>query len=135
MFVVDASITLAWCLDDEASEAADRALARLESEEAVAPSVWPLEVANGLLTAERRGRLDISDVARVRDLLLALPVGVEAVDLGFALTEVNELARTLGLSAYDAAYLALAARRGLELATADSRLRQAALTAGVALAG
>ena len=135
MFVVDASITLDWCFGDEASEPADRALDRLEHEEAIAPSIWPLEVANGLRTAERRSRLDLADLARVRDLLLALPVQVEAVDLRLALNEVIEVARALDLSAYDAAYLALAARRGLPLATGDGRLREAALAVGVELVG
>lgn len=135
MFVVDASTTLAWCFADETSVAAEQALERLEHEEAVAPSIWPLEVANGLRTAERRGRLDLSGMAQVRDLLLSLPIEVEALELRRALYEVTELARTLDLSAYDAAYLALAARRGLPLATVDDRLREAARSAGVAVVG
>jgi predicted nucleic acid-binding protein len=133
VFVIDASTTLAWCFADETSDAAERALDRLEHEEAIAPSIWPLEVANGLRTAERRGRLELSDVAHVRDLLLSLPVQVEPVDLRLALNEVTEVARTLDLTAYDAAYLALAARLGLPLATADDRLRGAAVSSGVAL--
>ena len=135
MFVIDASVTLAWCFADEGSGAADRALARLEQEAAVAPSIWPLEVTNGLRAAERRGRLDLADMARVRDLLLSLPVEVEAIDLQLALHDVAEVARSLDLTAYDAAYLALAARRGLPLATADDRLRLAARSAGVELVG
>jgi predicted nucleic acid-binding protein len=135
MFVVDASVTLAWCLSDEASDAADEALGRLERDEAIAPAIWPLEVANGLRTAERRGRLDLADLPRVRDLLLSLPVQVEGVELRTALGEVTEIARSLDLTAYDAAYLALAARRGLPLATVDDRLRRAAASAGVALIG
>lgn len=135
MFVIDASVTLAWCFADEASEAVDAALGRLEREEAIAPAIWPLEVANGLRTAERRGRLELADLSRARDLLQSLPVQVEAVDLRLALGEVTELARSLELTAYDAAYLALAARRGLALATADDRLRQAAASSGVGLVG
>lgn len=135
MFVVDASVALAWCFADEASDTADRALGRLEHEEAIAPGIWPLEVANGLRAAERRGRLDLADLSRVRDLLLSLPVQVEPVDLRLALGEVAEIARSLELTAYDAAYLALAARRGLALATVDDRLRRAAASSGVELAG
>ncbi len=135
MFVVDASVTLAWCFDDEASGTADQALGRLEHEEAIAPAIWPLEVANGLRTAERRGRLAFADMPRVRDLLLSLPVQVESVDLRLALGEVTEIARSLELTAYDAAYLALAARRGLALATVDDRLRRAAAASGVSLVG
>ncbi len=133
MFVIDASVALAWCFADELSELADVALGRLEHEAAIAPAIWPLEVANGLRTAERRGRLELADLPRVRDLLLSLPVEVEPVDLRLALGEVTELARGLELTAYDAAYVALAARRGLSLATVDDRLRQAAASSGIEL--
>lgn len=67
---IDASVALAWCFADELSETADAALSRLEHETAIAPAIWPLEVANGLRTAEWRGRPDLADMARVRDLLL-----------------------------------------------------------------
>ena len=133
MLVVDASVVLAWCFADETSDAADRVLDRLEHDEALAPAIWPLEVANGLRTAERRGRLDLADLARVRELLQALPVQVEGVVLDTALGEVLDIARRLDLTAYDAAYLALAARRGLPLATVDDRLRRACEQAGVEL--
>ncbi len=135
MFVVDASVTLAWCFSDEASEAADQALDQLERDEAIAPAIWPLEVANGLRTAERRGRLELADLPRVRELLVSLPVRVEAIDLHAALGEVSEIARSLDLTAHDAAYLALAARRRLALATVDDRLRRACHRAGVELVG
>jgi len=135
MFVLDASIALAWCLDDETSLSADHALDRLATDEAVVPAIWPLEVANGLRSAERRGRITIADSARVRQLLLSLPIHIEVVDLAAALTEVADLARTFDLSAYDAAYLSLAARRGLPMATADDRLAHACAQAGVGLVG
>ena len=133
MFVVDASVALAWCFEDEASALADRVLDRLADEEALVPAIWPLEVANALRSAERRGRLTIADASRVRELLLALPVRVEALSLTGALTEVTELARSFDLSAHDAAYLDLAARHGIALATADERLRVACARAGVEL--
>lgn len=135
MFVVDASVALAWCFADEVSELADRVLDQLEHDEALAPAIWPLEVANGLRTAERRGRLDLADLSHVRELLISLPVQVEGVPLDAALGEVTEIARHLDLTAYDAAYLALAARRGLALATVDDRLRRACERAGVELVG
>ncbi len=134
-FVVDASVTLAWCFGDEGSDLAERVLDRLAGEEALAPAIWPLEVANGLRTAERRGRLELADLAQVRGLLTALPVRIEGVSLDTALGEVTELARALELTAYDAAYLALAARRGLALATVDQQLRSACERAGVPLVG
>lgn len=135
MFVVDASVALAWCFADEASELADHVLDQLEHDEALAPAIWPLEVANGLRTAERRGRLDLADLSHLRELLVSLPVQVEGVPLDAALGEVTEIARHLDLTAYDAAYLALAARRGIALATVDDRLRRACERAGVELVG
>jgi predicted nucleic acid-binding protein len=120
---------------DETSRPADHALDRLATDEAVVPAIWPLEVANGLRGAERRGRITVADSARIRQLLLALPIHIEAVDLAAALTEVSDLARTFDLSAYDAAYLALAARRGLPMATAEDRLAHACTRAGVELVG
>jgi predicted nucleic acid-binding protein len=131
VFVLDASIALAWCFRDEADEAADRILDRLEGEDAVVPSIWPLEVANGLRTAERHGRLEPADTRHHREVLMALPVAVEPVGLGEALGDIADLARLLDLTAYDAAYVALAARRGIPLATADERLRRASAQAGV----
>lgn len=133
MFVVDASVALAWCFTDESSASADRALDRLDVEEALAPAIWPLEVANALRTAERRGRLDLADLSHVRALLLSLPVEIESVPLDDALGDVTDVARQLDLTAYDAAYLALAARRGVALATVDVRLREACVRAGVEL--
>jgi predicted nucleic acid-binding protein len=132
-FVIDASVALAWCFADEDFAVADAALGRLNTEEALVPAIWPLEVANGLRTAERRGRLDRADMARVRELLISLPIQVEAIDVNAALGEVSDLARDLDLTAYDAAYLALAARRGLALATIDESLRRACNSAGVKL--
>ena len=135
MFVIDASVTLAWCFEDETSAAADAVLDRLEREPALAPAHWPLEVANALRTAERRGRLEASALPRLRALLAALPVEVAPVALTTAVFSVLETARTYELSAYDAAYLDLAATRGLPLATADDRLRAACVLAGVEVVG
>jgi predicted nucleic acid-binding protein len=131
MFVIDASVTLAWCFEDESRLDADRVLARLEQEEALAPAHWPLEVANALHTAERRGRMEASELPRLRALLAALPVEVAPVELTTATGGILETARTYDLTAYDAACLDLAAIRGLPLATVDERLRAACARAGV----
>jgi predicted nucleic acid-binding protein len=132
-FVVDASVALAWCFEDEQSPRADAVLARLGEEAGVAPSIWPLEVANGLRSAERRGRIDERELPRVVRLLEALPIEVDGITLQRALGDVLPLARAVGLSSYDAAYLDLALRKGLPLATADEYLGQAAVAAGVEL--
>jgi predicted nucleic acid-binding protein len=132
--VVDASIALSWCFEDEATILADVVLARLERTKALAPAIWPLEVANGLRSAERRGRIDERSVPAVAQLLMALPIEVDAATgLDAALGRVLPLARSLGLSAYDATYLDLATRHGLPLATADDQLARAARAAGIEL--
>ena len=133
MFVVDASVTLAWCFEDEASGDADAVLDRLEHEAALAPAHWPLEVANALRTAESRGSLNATDLPRLRALLAALPVEIAPVELTTAIGGVLEAARTYDLAAYDAAYLYLAAARAIPLATLDARLRAACVRAGVEL--
>ncbi len=131
MLVVDASIALAWCFADEVSPLADRALERIRTEEATAPALWAFEVANGLLSAERRGRIRSEELPKLYALLGALPIRLESPSLTDVLGDVRELARSLGLSVYDASYLALALRRGATLATADERLRAASTRAGV----
>jgi predicted nucleic acid-binding protein len=131
--VVDASVTLAWHFQDEASEYADSVLDLVGREGAVVPPVWNLEVANGLLQAERRNRLTRSDVAHVLELLADLSIGPGGLTVEQALGPVLDLAREHDLSAYDAAYLELALREGLALATQDVDMRQAAVRSGIAL--
>lgn len=133
MFVIDASVTLAWCFEDESSGDADAVLDRLEREPALAPAHWPLEVANALRTAERRGRIDVTDLPRLQALLAALPVEIAPVELSTAIGGVLEAARMYELTTYDAAYLHLAAARAVPLATIDVRLRGACARAGVEL--
>ena len=132
MFVMDASIALAWCFEDEAGDGADAVLDRLGRERAMVPAHWPLEVANALRTAERRGRIAAAELADLRALLAALPVDVVPVEVPTALYQVLDAARLRDLTAYDAAYLDLAATRGLPLATIDGALRTACGAAGVA---
>jgi predicted nucleic acid-binding protein len=132
VFVVDASIVLAWCLDDETSELADTVIERLLTEGGVAPAHWPVEVANGLRAAERRGRIDEPALHRLRPRLTQLPVDIAPVELSTALA-VIESSRTHDLSVYDAAYLDLAEFRALGLATVDARLAEACKVAGIAL--
>ncbi len=132
MFVVDVSVILAWCLDDESSETADVAVKRLLSEGAIAPAHWPVELANALRTAERRGRIDEPSLDRLRVKLSGLPVEIVPVELSTALGVVDT-ARRHDLSVYDATYLELADVRGLGLATIDGRLADACRSAGVPL--
>jgi predicted nucleic acid-binding protein len=134
VIVVDASVALAWCLSDEEDELAERVLAQVASDGAIAPAHWPLEVANGLLSAERRGRLEVGDSEQARRLLADLQIEIIPVELSTAAGMVLDTARSHGLSAYDAAYLDLASFRGLALATLDADLSNAAAAAGVPIA-
>jgi predicted nucleic acid-binding protein len=126
-FVLDASIALAWCFDDEATEATTALRHRVRDEGACAPALWPLEVVNVLLHAERRGRLSGPDVQARVDLLRALPIGIDQESSARAWSDLLILARAQALTVYDAAYLDLALRRGLPLATKDKALRDAAM--------
>lgn len=130
-FVLDCSVAMAWCFEDECDSFADAALEALVESEAWVPSIWPLEVANVLLVAERRGRLAPADSARFLELLGGLPIVVDASGPRAVHGPVLELGRRTGLSAYDASYLELAMRLGAPLATRDDRLRAAAAANGV----
>lgn len=132
-FVLDNSVAVAWGFEDEDSTYADRTLGLLDADPAVAPAVWPLEVANAILVGERRGRLSAADTARFLELLGGLPIAVEDAALTGALGAVLDVGRTYGLTSYDASYLELAMRRGLPLATLDGRLADAAGRVGVEL--
>ncbi len=132
-FVVDNSIVMAWCFADEASAYADAILDRLASTEALVPAIWPLEVGNVLLVAERHNRLSEADSARFVALLDELPLTVEQEVPQRALGEILMLAREHRLSTYDASYLDLAMRSGLPIATLDAGLRRAAKACQVPL--
>ena len=132
-FVVDNSVVMAWCFEDEAGKYADAVLERLTVAEAMVPAIWPLEVGNVLLVAERRRRLRRADSARFIALLRQLPIVVEPEDARRALGDVMALARDVGLSTYDASYLNVALRHGLPIATMDRDLRKAARRCHVAV--
>jgi predicted nucleic acid-binding protein len=134
-FVLDASIALAWCFADEATPATDALLDRLADEEAVAPALWRFEVANALTMAERRGRLSVAGLSRSASLLQRLAVAIDPEGSDRAFRELLDLARSERLTVYDAAYLELALRLGLPLATKDAKLRRAGAAVGLALLG
>jgi predicted nucleic acid-binding protein len=132
-FVLDASVTLAWAFEDQGGAAAHGVLARLRSEEAITSSLWPLEVSNGLGTAEQRGKIDPVDSARFTRLLLALPIVVEPLDRRRVFEVTRSLAQRHDLSIYAAHYLELAARFAIPLATLDDELGRAARMENVVL--
>ncbi|MBU1172198.1 MAG: type II toxin-antitoxin system VapC family toxin [Proteobacteria bacterium] len=132
-FVVDNSIVMAWCFDDETNEKTEGILDRLTESTAFAPSIWPLELGNVLCVAERRKRIGEADSARFIALLSALPIIVEQETPDRMLKEIVALARNHQLSTYDASYLDLAMRKGLPLATQDKNLIKAARRSKVIL--
>ncbi|WP_374631255.1 type II toxin-antitoxin system VapC family toxin [Ferrovibrio sp.] len=131
-FVLDASVAIAWCFEQEPGSALDLLHQRLETDLApIVPSIWPLEVANAVLMAEKRRRIDgPGRVAALRQLE-ALEAEIDDEAGGLPLSVLAELALHHGLTVYDAAYLELALRRGLPLASLDSALVAAARAAGV----
>ena len=134
-FVVDNSVALAWCFEDEHTDPVMALLDRVAERGAFAPSLWPLEALNGLLMAERKKRLDARRRNSLAGFLRALPITVDEETADQAWTATIRLAERYRLSVYDAAYLELAQRRKLPLATLDHDLIKAAKAAGVTLLG
>ena len=131
-FVLDASVTAAWCFADEATDASRALHESLAERSAAVPSLWHLECANLLLVAERRRRISSTQCAELFELLEMLPVQTEP-EVERVHGPIVRLARAYRLSVYDATYLELAIRLGVPLATRDRELRKAARSAGVPL--
>ncbi len=129
-FVLDASVALAWFLDDEQAPQADNVRTRLIRERAYVPQLWHLEVRNGLIIAERRGRLSATRINECLEAIKRLPI---QTDSEAVLDTVVSLARMHNLSVYDAVYLELAKRRDAALASLDGALLRAAAEEGVEL--
>jgi predicted nucleic acid-binding protein len=131
-FVLDSSVTLSWYFDDELTPATDALLDQLNnSGRAVVAGHWALEICNTLVMAERRKRSTVADSSHFLDILAALPIETDQETAAKATTVTLSLARTHGLTIYDSAYLELAMRNGLPLATLDKQLREAAKKIGV----
>jgi predicted nucleic acid-binding protein len=124
---------MTWCFSDKSSKYADSILDSLENHEALAPAIWPLEIGNVVLVAERRKRLTESDSIRFLNLISELPITVQQETPDRMLKEIFALARECNLSSYDASYLDLAMRNGIPIATQDNGLKKAAKLCNVAL--
>ena len=131
--MLDASITLAWCFEDQATLLSQAVLDELANDRGLVPELWPFEVANVLALAQRRGRLTRAQAGRFIRLIDQLPITVEELGRDQVLTTVLTLSESSGLTVYDASYLALATEAGVPLATSDQRLLEAATAAGVEL--
>lgn len=134
-FVIDCSVTMSWCFEDEATPASLKIQDRLVDESALVPAHWFLEVSNVLAMAEKRKRITPARSARFLSLLESLDFEVDAHAAGRAFAHLLPLCRSYGLTSYDAAYLDLAARRRVPLATLDDDLRKAAKSTGVEVLG
>lgn len=130
--VIDASAVLAWCFEDEGGTDVDAMIDRVVEQGAIVPAIWPLEVANALRTAERRRRIDIASSTTLLMMIEALPIEIDGETAAKAFNDTLALSRGYGLTVYDAAYLELAMRLSLSLATGDAALARAAARAGVA---
>ncbi len=129
--VVDASVALAWGLPDEKSEYADAVLVALDGVQILVPSVWPLEITNALVVGRRRNRINAIQTQRFIELLEGLTIKESVLTVSLCGSNVLSLAQDFALSAYDAAYLAVAIRHDTPLATLDSSLSKAARKLGV----
>jgi predicted nucleic acid-binding protein len=132
-FVLDASVALAWCFEDENTPSARQILARLTAEVASVPATWPIEVANVLALAERRQRITPADSAEFIAKLEDVAILVDGETSSRAFGRVLDLAREERLTSYDAAYLELAMRLGVPLASKDADLCNAAQRLGVSV--
>ena len=112
-FVLDGSVTMVWGFEDEADEYAEAILDRMPELQAFVPALWHLEVANALVVGERRHRTTPADTAHFLAILGAFPITVDDETVTRSWADTLHLARAHNLSAYDAAYLELALRRGL----------------------
>ena len=130
--VLDSSATLAWIYPDESSAAVARVFALVAAEGAWVPSLWRLEVANALQAGVRRGRIDITFRDATLEDLGRLDIRVDSETGRQAWGATRYLSDRFGLTLYDAAYLELANRRQLRLATLDAKLRAASSALGLA---
>jgi predicted nucleic acid-binding protein len=133
-FVLDASVALAWFLDNPVSVYAVRVKRDLlAGARAVVPALWHLEMANGLVVAERRGILTATEASRSLIDIEHLTVQIETISDLVSARQALSTARSFLLSAYDAVYLDTARQGGLPLATLDKSLRAAASRSDVEL--
>lgn len=133
-FILDCSATIAYFFKDESSRDVDHAFEALTNGAiALVPAIWPLEVINTCICAERRNRLSIEDTEEIYSILESLPIKIASHSDLRSSREIQSIARQYKLTAYDAAYLALAKRESAPLLTLDKKMKQAVTKAGLSL--
>jgi predicted nucleic acid-binding protein len=133
--IIDCSITMTWCFTDEATPKTTKLLDQLADETALVPSLWFLEVTNVLAIAEKHKRITPAQTSEFLGVLDKLDIEIDGDSAGRAFVHYLPLCRKHKLTSYDVAYLDLAVRRGLPLATLDDDLRRSAKDLGIALLG
>jgi predicted nucleic acid-binding protein len=128
---LDASLTLTWCFEDEATPWSEALLERVMREGAVAASIWPLEVANGLRSGFLRRRIDLQRAAAFAQALDSLPIQIDSGAATVSPAQALALALQYDLTPYDATYVEVATRHGLALACNDGPMRTSAGAAGI----
>ncbi len=132
-FVLDASVAISWCFPGDPTEETPysrRVLKELVANNAVVPEIWAFEIANSLFVSySRRKRISEQQISEYLSLLKALPIRSEPQNI-WANVDLEFRARQFNLAAYDVAYLDLASRKNLAIATTDGPLRDAAIDGG-----
>jgi len=125
-FVLDCSVAISWLMPDEDSSFSNQTLNLLTSQQAFVPSIWPLEVGNVLLGAERNKRITIKQRCSAISIINELPITIDPHTSKYVFLETMVLAERYKLTLYDASYLELAMRMNIPIATFDKQLKQAA---------
>lgn len=134
-FVLDSTVTMAWCFTDEATEFSETQLSRLSdlTDSAIVPALWLYEVVNVAELAVRKGRITEEKASAFLQSLADLPIEIETPTQRQMFVSVRALVGQHKLTAYDASYLEVAIRQRLPIATLDNALAHAAQNAGIDL--
>lgn len=123
MFVLDCSVTMSWCLQDETSHYGEKVLDLLTHQQAIVPSLWHLEVMNVLMMAQKRKRISQKNTMIVLNTLSQLNIQTDKISININNTEFVDFSNQHQLTSYDASYLYLAKREQIPLATLDKKMQ------------
>ena len=132
-FVLDCSITLAWCFEDETSDYSEQILSSLSRAKAWVPALWTVEIANALIVAERKKRISHVKAIAFKQQLDLVPIKIDDYLLTKPIELILDIAKETGLTAYDATYLELALRKNLPISTLDKELKSAAQKVNISI--
>ncbi len=133
MFVLDCSVAVSWCFEDEYSKHAEEILTLLSSMKAIVPSIWPLEVSNVLCMSERHKRINNEKCNKFLDILSSLPIELDMGHTSMFNKRIISITNNQQISAHDASYIELALRYNIPLASFDKKLCVVAKSEGIKL--